>query len=80
MTRPAVLEPGDEIRCGRCEQVILVCVREVGEGSQIKSRDFTLPDGAPLERHARMQCQFCNSDFMTIMTKQKVTVPKGRGL
>jgi hypothetical protein len=73
------LEPGDEIRCGRCERVILICREACEAGSPMKSEIFTLPDGTPLGHQARMQCQFCKNDYMTIMTAQKVTVPKGRG-
>jgi hypothetical protein len=79
MTDPAGLKPGDEIRCGRCERVILVCVESCPPGSYMKSESFTYPDGTALTRQARMQCQFCKSDYITIMTAQKVTVPKGRG-
>jgi len=80
MTDPVGLQPGDEICCGRCERVILVCVKACTPESKMKSEHFTLPDGTPLAHGARMQCQFCKSDYMTIMMKWKVTVPQGRGI
>lgn len=80
MASTAGLQPGDEIRCGLCEEVILVCVKACPPESKMKSEHFALPDGTPLEHGARMQCQFCKNDYMTIMTTHKVTVPKGRGV
>lgn len=80
MTDPAGLRPGDHIRCGRCDRVILVCVKACAPGSRMKSSSFMEPDGTALGRGSRMQCPHCKSDYMTIMTEQKVTVPKGRGL
>ena len=80
MSEIAGLQPGDEIRCGSCEEVILVCAKPCPPESLMKSENLTLPDGTPLGYQAAMKCHLCGSRYATIMTKQRVTVPYPRGI
>lgn len=75
MSETEGLQPGDEIRCGHCDKVILVCVKPCPPESMMKSENLTLPDGTPLGYQAVMECHLCGTGYFTIMTKHKVTVP-----
>ena len=68
------LKRGDTIICKACKKTILIAVKDIPYGVDLKSEYLIWADGTPVAHHAECVCPKCWIKFVTISTEHAETV------
>lgn len=65
-TKPYGLQPGDEVRCSNCHQLVYIVQKVIEEHEPLRADQFLRASGKPAEVHEPMRCSLCAHPFTSI--------------